>query len=97
MSFIKNSPSYYLAWIGVGLIAVATPLLNYHHSWVSVSDIFVSLILWSIFIRGLLLLILPETIRVVTVLLDTNKMLLGVSTGIAGSIGLYLTIVGYFM
>ncbi|TRZ47736.1 hypothetical protein D4Q80_04865 [bacterium] len=93
--FFKNSALIYLG----GIIALLFGLLIvlFHNVWVASYAVIITILGWLGIIKGTWLIILPNTVAKITESYQKNVVLLVVHLVIILALGVFLTVIGYFV
>ncbi|MBA7509854.1 hypothetical protein ES705_01826 [subsurface metagenome] len=93
--FCKNSALIYLG--GVMALFFGLLIVLFHNVWVANWVVIITIFGWLGFIKGAWLIILPNTVAKLTEAYQKNVALLVVHLVIILALGVFLTVMGYFV
>lgn len=93
--FFKNSALIYLG--GVLALIIGLLIVLFHNVWAANWAVIITIFGWLALIKGAWLIILPNTMTKITEAYQKNAVLLVVHSAIILILGVFLTVVGYFV
>ena len=93
--FFKNSALLYLG--GVMALLFGLLIVLFHNLWAANWTVVITIFGWAGIIKGIWLIILPDSASKMTVLYRKNTALLKIHLFIIIALGVFLTVMGYFV
>jgi len=93
--FCKNSALLYIG--GILALLFGLLILLFHNVWAANWTVIITIFGWLALIKGVWLIIFPNTVAKLTEVYQKNTVLLKVPLFIVAIIGIFLTIMGYFV
>lgn len=93
--FFKNSALLYLG--GVMALLFGLLIVLFHNLWAANWTVVITIFGWAGIIKGIWLIILPDSASKMTVLYRKNTALLKIHLLIIIALGVFLTVMGYFV
>ncbi len=93
--FFKNSALIYLG--GIIALFFGFLIVLFHNVWVASYAVIITIFGWLGILKGTWLIILPNTVAKITESYQKNVVLLTVHLVIILALGVFLTVIGYFV